>query len=73
MREIFSEIYETAQWGGKRGDFCSGRGSDPRVAAAYCSTIREFIVEHGIRSVVDLGCGDFEVGSRISAGSAAPR
>jgi SAM-dependent methyltransferase len=64
-REIFSEIYETAQWGGKRGEFSSGRGSEPSVTAPYCSMIREFIGEHRISSVVDLGCGDFEVGKRI--------
>jgi hypothetical protein len=64
-REIFTEIYEQAQWGGRRGDFFSGRGSDPLVTRAYCDAIREFIITHRIRSVVDLGCGDFEVGRRI--------
>src|SRR5258706_4910521 len=64
-REIFSEIYETAQWGGKRGEFNSGRGSEANVTAAYCSMLREFIDEHQIRSVLDLGCGDFEVAKRI--------
>lgn len=65
LGEIFSDVYETAQWGGKRGEFCSGRGSDPSVTAAYCSAIRQFIAEHGVGSVVDLGCGDFEVGKLI--------
>jgi len=64
-REIFSEIYATAQWGGKRGEFNSGRGSQASVTGAYCAMIREFIEAHQISSVVDLGCGDFEVGKRI--------
>jgi SAM-dependent methyltransferase len=63
--EIFSEIYATGEWGGKPGEFFSGRGSEPQVTEAYCSTIRDFISRHEIRSVLDLGCGDFQVGKRI--------
>jgi SAM-dependent methyltransferase len=66
VRDIFSEVYATAQWGGKRGEFYSGRGSQPEVTGPYCDMIRQFIAEHDIRTVLDVGCGDFEVGQRIA-------
>lgn len=48
----------------------SGAGSDPFFARAYISFVSEFIKEHKVRSVVDLGCGDFRVGSSIDYGDA---
>ncbi|MHB8407954.1 MAG: class I SAM-dependent methyltransferase [Acidiferrobacterales bacterium] len=48
----------------------SGTGSDPQKAQEYIDFISKFIKEHGVKRVCDLGCGDFEVGSRIDYGDA---
>jgi SAM-dependent methyltransferase len=64
-KEVFTHIYRKGVWGGTEGDLYSGPGSDPAVTAPYVDAVRGFIESHGIRSVVDLGCGDFRVGSRI--------
>lgn len=60
-------IYETNAWGGAPGEFCSGSGSTPERSAAYCALIRRFIGTNGIRTVVDLGCGDFRVGRQFES------
>lgn len=68
LQEVFREIYETNLWGGKKGFFCSGPGSEDSISEPYVSFIRKFLLDHGheIHRVVDLGCGDFRVGRRIS-------
>ncbi|MBS0379254.1 MAG: class I SAM-dependent methyltransferase [Proteobacteria bacterium] len=59
--EIFSDIYRRNRWGGEQGELHSGSGSTEEHARRYAQTVNEFIRAHGIRSVVDLGCGDFRV------------
>jgi len=67
--EVFQEVYQRAMWGGEVGEFCSGPGSDSDAAALYAVGIAELIATRGIRSVVDLGCGDFCVAGRLLSGS----
>ena len=71
-QETFSRIYETGAWG--RSDdlstpFCSGRGSrDNVIVSIYVNAVRDFLSKFDKKpSVVDLGCGDFYVGSQIRA------
>ena len=64
-RETFRRIYARNLWGGDKGQFCSGLGSTDGHAEAYAAMVRAFIAEHGVRSVVDLGCGDFRVAARF--------
>ena len=64
--EVFSEIYANNLWGGLSGKFCSGSGSAGPVADAYCEAVIHFIRAHEIKSIVDVGCGDFRIGSRIA-------
>ena len=64
-REAFSRIYRENLWGGKSGDLCSGSGSSDDHANDYANVVRDFLVECGARSIVDLGCGDFTVGKRL--------
>lgn len=67
----FSRTYtQTGAGGGQEaaGAFNSGSGSDSGPSQPYVDTIRKYILESGANSVVDLGCGDFRVGSRIVAG-----
>lgn len=54
----FRRIYETNSWsGGSR----SGPGSDPRQASPYRRVLQRFIDDpaNGIRTIVDVGCGDW--------------
>lgn len=66
VAETFSDIYEKNVWGGKSGEFYSGDGSTGEFADKYVDVIKKFIAENNIRRVVDLGCGDFQVGSKIA-------
>jgi SAM-dependent methyltransferase len=67
-RAVFTDIYQRRQWGGPEGEFYSGHGSENAYADAYVEAVRSFIARWGIRDVVDIGCGDFRIGSRIQAG-----
>jgi SAM-dependent methyltransferase len=64
-RDVFTYIYENNQWGGHKGEYFSGTGSDEYNARLYSEAIKKFIKEHNIRKVLDLGCGDFTVGSKL--------
>jgi SAM-dependent methyltransferase len=63
---VFDYIYRTRVWGQGREPFYSGAGSDEALAAPYLDALAAFIGEQGIRSVADLGCGDFRIGARIA-------
>lgn len=65
VKETFKNIYATNLWGGEEGTFYSGRGSDEDFAEDYANTINNFIRKHGIKSIVDCGCGDFRVGKKL--------
>jgi SAM-dependent methyltransferase len=62
---VFSEVYARNAWGGQAGEFCSGAGSTTTQAEAYASMIREFARQRGVGTIVDIGCGDFRVGSLL--------
>jgi len=67
--DIFSEIYRRQLWGRPDGDrqFSSGHGSSMNVhVQPYVEAVGRFVESLPSKpSVVDLGCGDFNVGSRI--------
>ncbi|TCT06198.1 class I SAM-dependent methyltransferase [Aquabacter spiritensis] len=63
--EVFSEIYATNQWGGAKGDLYSGSGTHSGAALQYVEMVNAFITQAGVRSVVDIGCGDFHIGRLI--------
>lgn len=55
-------------WGGAAdGDFCSGTGSRlESIVHPYIESVNSFLCEFPIApDVVDLGCGDFNVGSQL--------
>jgi len=70
-KEVFSEIYQNNLWGGKDGEFFSGLGSRFAPAERYVGVVVEFIKRNKITSVVDLGCGDFEIGRQIAPACAS--
>jgi hypothetical protein len=64
--EVFDSVYRRGLWGQTVGrDVCSGPGYDP-AAAPYVTFVRNFIAERGIRNLVEIGCGDFEIGQRYA-------
>lgn len=64
--EIFTEIYSRNRWGGEQASYHSGSGSTSDHAQSYARAISAFIERHGVRHVVDLGCGDFRVGALLA-------
>lgn len=52
---VFDEIYAADHW-----EAGSGLGSLPGVTTAYRDFIQNFLRERSVRSVVDLGCGDWQ-------------
>jgi len=65
-RTVFSDIYENNSWGGPKDELFSGIGSRGDAASAYVASVRALIAAQRIRSVVDLGCGDFHIGRQIA-------
>lgn len=67
VREVFAEIYRSGAWGSHHdARFFSGDGSIREdMAGPYCDHVEAFIRANDIRTIVDLGCGDFIVGSRL--------
>ena len=66
-QDVFSEIYREKKWGGT-GAFCSGSGSAiDAITDPYVACIRGFLRASAPERprVVDLGCGDFAIGSRL--------
>jgi len=70
--EVFSKIYQQGAWGGSsdsKQPFYSGTGSHDTVTVdTYVKALADFLQSIGQKpAVVDVGCGDFNVGSRIRA------
>jgi SAM-dependent methyltransferase len=64
----FSEIYAKHLWGrdSSASEFFSGDGSTSIYTREYEAMVAQFIERKGIASVLDVGCGDFQVWSRIA-------
>jgi hypothetical protein len=63
ISEAFNEVYSKNMW--KQGDAQSGVGSEGPFADRYVTLVLEYAAKYGLRTVVDGGCGDFSVGSRL--------
>jgi hypothetical protein len=64
VERTFERVYAEGWWGEEPG-FDSGEGSEGAVIQPYIEVVRKFVAEHGIRSIADLGCGDFRIGSQL--------
>lgn len=69
LREVFSNVYETRAWGVAENpsEFYSGSSShDTEIVDTYVKAVTDYLKSMPYRpDVVDLGCGDFNVGKRI--------
>jgi hypothetical protein len=66
--QAFAKVYEEGVWGKSDGDdFYSGTGSHrDHIVTTYVAAVEGFLTDLGHKpDVVDLGCGDFSVGSAI--------
>ena len=69
MESTFTNIYEHRFWGdngvvGYNGSSGSGSNVDQNKDT-YVPVVQNFINENGVKTVVDLGCGDFKCGPLI--------
>lgn len=69
-KEVFNKIYQENVWGVSQEDgqrFFSGPGShDAQVVSVYVDAVTLFLSEFKQKpTVVDLGCGDFNIGSKL--------
>ena len=64
---VFEEIYRNGIWGRDDQGFpISGLGSHTaRIVEPYVKAVAKIVNDHSLKTGVDLGCGDFAVGSRI--------
>lgn len=69
-QQIFEKIYATGAWGNSNDPnqpFFSGTGShDSETVTVYLQSVKDFL--NGFEQkphVVDLGCGDFSIGSQL--------
>jgi len=69
MEDTFTKIYEQRSWGGDiHSDFVGNSGSGSAIRYnkdTYIPFLKRFIANNNIKSVVDLGCGDFRCGPII--------
>jgi SAM-dependent methyltransferase len=74
-QETFEKIYAERVWGAAPdgGKFYSGDGSKPEASAAYEAFVVDVLRRYPhLSSLVDIGCGDFQVSARILEASPRP-
>lgn len=69
--KVFTDIYKKGRWSGglDENDFSSGAGSrSDSIVELYIADLKQYIVQNcdSTDVLVDLGCGDFHVGSKIA-------
>jgi len=65
-RSIFDDVYMNHRWGSNANlEASSGKGSLPANSTEYEQFVVDYIKRHNIVSIVDIGCGDFQVSQRI--------
>jgi hypothetical protein len=65
VAEAFDEIYRKEYW--KQGTSLSGVGSEGEWVQQYCQLVGKLAKKLELRTAVDAGCGDFNVGRELAA------
>ena len=69
MEQVFTNVYENRTWGDNHNEnYCGSSGGGSEInynIHSYVPFLKKFMVDHGIKTVVDLGCGDFKCGPLI--------
>jgi len=65
--QVFEKIYQDGLWGkDEKGLSTSGFGSHAyNLVNPYINAIKKVAGDYSLKSAVDLGCGDFSVGSKL--------
>ena len=66
MSSRFEQIYAGNEWG-----HGSGEGSLPEHNQGYVKFLEDFLVRHAVKTVVEMGCGDWQFSSDIRWGGAS--
>lgn len=69
LAELFHDIYEQGLWGRIDGQrYCSGDAALEQSSRGYEDYVTQYLWRTpAIKTVVDIGCGDFQVAQRILA------
>ena len=62
-RDVFGDIYRQHRW---LSESRSGPGSTPAAARRYVEVLERVLREENVRSVVDVGCGDWAFSRLVS-------
>jgi hypothetical protein len=62
-RRVFTDIYRSGIW--RQSGQPPANLHDAAITQLYVKTVTEFLTSLGKPNVVDLGCGDFAIGSRL--------
>lgn len=67
-KQIFDQVYQEAFWGvDEKRDPISGEGShDDKLVIPYVKAVKFFLESQDFSVVVDLGCGDFNIGYQLA-------
>lgn len=60
MKDTFTDIYKNKKWQDNYGTE-SGPGSSLECSKPYLDFLNEFCHLHNVKSILDLGCGDFNL------------
>ncbi|AVL94957.1 glycosyltransferase [Moumouvirus australiensis] len=63
-KDIFENIYNTSCWGNG-----SGPGSDPEYNQEYIEVLKKLFDDLEIKSITDIGCGDWQFSKYIDFGN----
>ena len=61
LTQVFNTIYETNAWG-----YGSGSGSNENLCKGYVQFLQQFFQRNNIKSIVDIGCGDWQFSKNIN-------
>jgi SAM-dependent methyltransferase len=72
LTNTFNRIYAEGTWGKDvAGKGTSGTGSTLEITREYRAYVEDFMKKHGVKSVVDAGCGDWSFSSAMDWGDAS--
>ena len=61
MKQAFENIYRSGEWINSYGGTESGPGSSLNCSSEYLTFLSDFIIKNNIKSILDIGCGDFNL------------
>lgn len=65
-KKAMQQVYANQLWGSDGSEFYSGEGShQDNLVQPYVEAVTDFLRNHPSLTVLDVGCGDFNVGRQI--------